>query len=346
MKKRKGYISIIGLIVICVSSIMILKIIFLNSQQNHIMHSRGNSIQSYYLSEGKILMSLYDRDYYNNQLYPALLNVFRKHNFATKSERVIIDKSDLGKYDSISDVKLSFGEKENRKEMILMTGSDYKGISTSVKSSVSLVNELFETGNGILSIDSMEEKYKDDLEKLLANIEENIAVKDNDNSEVLYANEVSDYPMITLKLDDNWDNKLISTRETMEYPYVEGFNKREVFLIVKNSQGDRPNFHIDCGRKSRRLSGIIYVEGDMEISGEFTFNGILIVNGGEIRVKSGVKPKVNGMIILYDGENISKVNEKIELMYYDYTVYKYGTFLPGFLDININSIKNGKADIY
>lgn len=342
MKKRKGFISIIALIVMAISMILILDMLFTNSQQNQIMTSRGNNIQSYYLSEGKILMSLYWDKYYNDQLYPAVLDVFRKYNFDTKLKRITIDKSDLENEDNISDVQLTFQDNENRKELVIKAQSDYKGINTSVKSKTTLVNELFEIKESILAMDNIEEKYKYDLEKLLINIEENIAVREIDKSEILYVSETSSFNKITLKKVDKVNYKLICTRDTMGYPYIEGFDKREVFIVVKKFEDNKTAFHIDFSEFSSSLSGIIYVEGDMEISGEFTFNGIIIVKDGEIKVSSEVKPKINGMMILYDNENITKVNEEIDLQYYKFTVYKYGTFIPGFLDINLKSIKNGE----
>ena len=342
MKKRKGFISIIALIVMAISMILILDMLFTNSQQNQIMTSRGNNIQSYYLSEGKILMSLYWDKYYNDQLYPAVLDVFRKYNFDTKLKRITIDKSDLENEDNISDVQLTFQDNENRKELVIKAQSDYKGINTSVKSKTTLVNELFEIKESILAMDNIEEKYKYDLEKLLINIEENIAVREIDKSEILYVSETSSFNKITLKKVDKVNYKLICTRDTMGYPYIEGFDKREVFIVVKKFEDNKTAFHIDFSEFSSSLSGIIYVEGDLKISGEFTFNGIIIVKDGEIKVSSEVKPKINGMMILYDNENITKVNEEIDLQYYKFTVYKYGTFIPGFLDINLKSIKNGE----
>lgn len=342
MKKRKGFISIIALIVVTVSFILVFDMIYINRQQGQMMNSRANNIQSYYLSEGKILMSLYEDKYYNHQLYPDLLDVFRKHNFASKSKQVIIDKSDLEDEDSISDVKLNFQDVENRKELVIKAQSDYKGFKSSVKSRATLVNELFELKESILAMDIIEEKYKYDLENLLFNIEENIKIRDIDKSELLYTSEISNFNKITLKKMDKFTYKVICTRDAMGYPYVESFDKREVFIVIRNSGDNKLTFLIDTSEISSSLSGIIYVEGDLEISGEFTFNGIIIVKEGKIRINSEVKPKVNGMMILYDDENIAIVNDEINLQYYNFTVYKYGSFIPGFLDINLKSTKNGE----
>lgn len=322
--------------------VMILDMIFLNNQQNQITNSRCNDIQSYYLSEGKILMSLYVDEYYNGQLYPAVLDVFRKHDFRITSKKVLIHESDLEDDDHISEVKLAFENISEKQELVIKAQSDYKGIKTSVKAYTTLVNDLFEIGESVLSMDNIKEKHKSDLGKLLINIEENIAVRDIDRSEVLYATEISNFSRVCLEKTDGTNYKLICTRETMEQPYVEGFNKREIFMVVRNFQGNKPTFHIDCSDSSISLSGIIYVEGDIEISGDFTFNGIIIVNGGEVITNGDKKPKIIGMMILYGNDNIHRVKEKIDLQYYDFTIYKYGTFIPGFLDINLKSIKNGE----
>lgn len=342
MKNRKGYISIVALIVMAVSMILILKMIFLNNQQSHITNSRENNIQSYYLSEGKILMSLYVEKYYDAQLYPMVLDIFRKSNYATEMNHVTIDKSDLGDYDNKAYVNLSVNDSKNRKELVLKSQSNYKGNNTSTKARATLVNELFEIKESILSMDTIEEEYKRDLEKLLTNIEKNISTENINNFNTLHTKEIFEFNKISLKKVDETNCNILCKRDTMLKSNIEGFDKREVFILIKAFEDNKSTLHIDCSDRPITLGGIIYIEGDMEISGEFTFNGIIIVKGGKIKINSEIKPIVNGMMILYDNENIIEVNKNMDLQYYGFTVYKYGNLLPGFFDIKLKSIKNGE----
>lgn len=324
-----------------VSMLMILDMIVSNTLQHEIGCSRCDGIQSYYLAESKILMSLYEDKYYKDQLYPAIVDVFWRYVFDTKLKSVIIDKSDLEGDDSSSYVRMYFTEEEARKRLLLVGKSNYKGIETSVKSSATIVNKLFEIYQPILSMDIMEDEYKDDLEKLLINIEENITINNLHNPESSYAKEVSNYSHISLNKCDRNNYKLTCSRETMTYPDIEGFNKAIVYLIIKSSEVNKAKLHIDCSDLPASLSGIIYVEGDLEITGEFTFNGIIIVKDGEVKVNGDLIPIVKGMMILYNNENIVKVNDEIDLLYDRFPIYKYGTFLPGFVDLDLKSIKNG-----
>lgn len=341
LKKREGYISFIALIIMSVSMIMTMQIIVLSELQTKMINARKNNIQSYYLSEGKILMSLYEDKYYYEQLNPALLDVFRRHNFATKQKNIIIDDFDLEEGDSCSYVNISFQDRDNRKEMVLVAKSDYMGMDTSVKSYSNLVNKLFEIKNPVLAMDEIEPKYKDELEKLLENIEENITAKNIDKPESVYTGEFSNFEEVNLEKLDSKTHKITCTRKTMNQPYIETFDKREVFIAIKRFQEKKAKFHINDNGNKIRLSGIIYVEGDMVISGNFTFNGIIIVKDGEIRINSKKEPIIRGMIISYD-KNIREIKERIDLEYSSFLVYKYGTFIPGFLEIDMKFMKNGK----
>lgn len=342
MKKREGYISIIALIVMTISITIVLRMNFLNSQQSQIVNSRANAIQSYYISEGKILMSLYGDEYYNDQLYPTLIDVFRKNNFSAESKKVIIHKSDLEDCDNSNEVKLAFQDIDNRKELILKSKSDYKGMQTKTKARVTLVNELFEIKESVLALETLEDEYRDNFEKLLKNIEEDISVKNIHPFNSLYTKEIQDYTKIYLKTNSDNIFKLYCTRDTMEFPYVEGFDKREVFLVVKSTEDNKATFYLDCSERPMHIKGLIYIDGDLEITGDFTFSGIIIVNNGKIKINGDTKPKVNGMMILYEDENIIEVNERMDVKYFDFTVYKYGTLIPGFFEINLKSIKNGE----
>lgn len=369
MKKRKGYISILALIVMTASTIMILRIIFLNSQQNNMSKSRENNIQSYYFAEDKILMSLYLEKYSDDQLYTILTSFFRKRRFnendlEKKLKSIMIDEFDLEDSDNKAEVKLTIENKENIKELVLKSQSDYKGIKTSVKARTNLVNELFEIKEPILSMENIHNNYKEDLEKLLRNIEENISVKDINDFDDLYAAEISEYNEISLKNINGKKYNLFCTRDTMVAPFIEVFEKSIVFILIKNCKKEKSTFQIDCSEKDIGLSGIIYVEGDIEISSGFSFNGIIIVKDGKIKInkiENKADPIVRGMIILYDNENglenICVIEDKIiegkviedkieneiklNLAYSDFAVYRYGNLLPGFFDIKLKSIKNG-----
>lgn len=344
MKKRKGYVSIIALIVMSVSMIMILDMIVSNTLQHEMAASRCDSIQSYYLAEGKVLMSLYEDKYYRDQLYPVIVDYFGKSNIGSASKSVLIDGKDLEGDDTSQHVRVYFPKEEVRKTIFLVGESNYKGIVTSVKSSITLLNEVFEIHQPILSMDIIEDEYKKDLENLMLNIEKNITTKNIYYPLSSYAKETYNYSDVSLKVVGKRNYNLICSRETMTHPDIEGFNNGIVYIVIKPFEDKRTNFHIDCSGLPASLSGIMYIEGDLEITGDFSFNGIIIVKDGQIKVNGEVKPVVKGLMILYDSENIVKVNNEIDLQYDSFPIYKYGSFIPGFIDLDLKLIKMGEYD--
>lgn len=342
MKNRKGYISIIAIIVMSVSIIMILQIITIVKMQIMMLNSSVNKIQSNYYAEDKILMSIYDEKYYTGQFYPVVLDVFRKNNLSIIPREVIIEQSDLNVYDKYNKVELDFQDKNNRKELELKTQSNYKDIQTSVKGNLSLVNRLFEMDKIVLDMNTIENKYKEELEAFLINVEENITTNNTHKPDTLYATELYDFNSISLKKINSKVHNLICTRDSMENPYIEGFDKREIFLVIKEHNNEKVRFYIDSKENLIKLSGIIYVEGDLIVSGEFVFNGIIVIKNGDIIVNCEKKPIINGMIILSNSNMDEEIEVIADLNRSMFLVYKYGTFLPGFLDVNLNLIKNSE----
>ena len=70
------------------------------------------------------------------------------------------------------------------------------------------------------------------------------------------------------------------------------------------------------------------------------FNGIIIINGGNIIVNSGAKPSIDGLIILNDYSGDEALLEKsIDIKYNEEIVKKYGIYLKNFIKPKLESIK-------
>lgn len=331
MKKRRGFISIFILMVTSISMILILYMAHTIKLQTLILNSTKNNVQSFYNSEGKILMCFYDDKYIDGQLNTNLYNAFRNTRFSKKSI-ITIDEDDLENQDKKSIVRMWFDDIDRRKYIVLSSESDINGTRSNVISTGTVVNDLFEMEIPILDIEMVDTKS---LEDLISQIEDNISMEKANISDSMYGFESQNYEEITLTID-----KLICTRDTMKEPYVEGIGRREVFIIGKKYKGERIHFNIDKSQSTykKSLSGIIYVEGDINISTDFQFNGIMIVNGGKLNVEKGINFSVDGMLINLSDEVLYKDNLDIE--YNRRLIYKYGTYLPGFVDIKLNLIKS------
>lgn len=340
MKARSGFISIICLIVMSVMMTMILYLESTTGLQHLILNSTVNNIQSYYLAEGKIYMILNEDKYYFNQLYPILTEYFRAIPFSKPPKDILIDEEDLELGDKMNRVKVIIVDKDNKKELRLIAKSDSNGLKATVTAYIKLFNEIFEKEVSILDTSLIEAECKEELKDLLLNISENINIKDCNKSKNIYGIESIDFNNIIL--DRGSSGFTISAyRDAMVIPYVERFNEKEIFIIARSFGEYLTNFFIgdtDTIKEAIKLSGIIYVEGNIIISKDFQFNGIIIVKDGDIRIADDIKVDIKGIIILDNIDN-NDFLKCPDILYSRHSVYKYGTYLPGFIETKIDLIK-------
>lgn len=334
MKIRDGFISIISLIVMSVAMLMVTYLLHTTNMESLILNSTSNNIQSYYLSEGKIIMSLYEDKYYLQRLYPALVEYFRGIPMTRPPTSIMIDEEDLEFGDKERKIDLKLIDKDNRKYLRIDAKSDYRGLKTQSTSMLSLINEVFEIGNPILDIKLIDIKYKEQLENIIEKISNELNINSINRPESMYCAEFFNFNDITLyqRTDGNYEVELY--RDTMEEPFIERFIKNEVFIAVRNRGEDPINFFIGNPDKSNRtikLSGIIYVEGNIIISSKLEFNGIIVVKNGDIEIGENIDVNVTGLMIT---DNIRSYDfvDKINMRYHNYFIYKYGTYLPGFIE--------------
>lgn len=345
MKKRRGFVSIISLIVMAVLFLIILYLLYTTELGYQILSATISKNQSYYQSEGKIYMSVYDEKYYKNQLYPSILKELRKESPKIKDHKLVIDINDLEPGDNLENVKISFIDEEKRVKLKLLAESNFNNTNTSVTSIISLVNEIFEINKSILTLDLIEEKYKKDFEELFKLICKDINVNTCNESNNITGIQYLNYNKVILEKKANKNYEILALRESMENPSIQGIHKDEIFIVVKPFNDNPVNLFIGYPEANNNsngkidLSGIIFVEGDLIISQDFDFKGIIIVKGGTILVDPNINSKIQGLIII---ENINDLDEFIKetgIIHSRHTIYKYGTYIPGFLDVKIDLIK-------
>lgn len=339
MKKNGGFISILILMVMALSIIMISYIFDLNKLQTLILSSTRDNIQSFYNGEDKIFKCLYDEYYVENQLNPILFDVFSKANFATKQNIIKIDSKDLEDGDFEDIIRMEFKDIKDKKHLILKAKSNVNGTVTNVISEVNLVNEIFETNISILDIKLLEKDmgkdYIDKFQELTSQIENSINIKSLGNNSYIYGFETNNYQQINLT-----ENKLICTRDSMKNDYVESLNKTEVFIICKKYKDNYIDLYINQVNNKNSLSGIMYIEGNLNISTDFQFNGIIIINGGDLIIDEDKKLGVEGIIIYINNEEERETPNNLNIEYKRRILYKYGIYLPEFFDIKHNLIKS------
>lgn len=343
MKTRKAYISIIALLIMSVLVIMTLYLGYITKLEYLILNSSNNNTQSYYQSEGKIYMSIYDEKYYKNQLYPILIDYFRTYPLEAQPKDIIIDSDDLEDGDMNNKVKVNIFEDNGKKQLNLISESDCRGIKAIVNSSISLFNELFEIGDPVLALNLVGDKSKQNLEALLEKISKDINIHNCNKPRNVFGTQIMNCNEIVLHKNNSGSLELSSYNFSMINPYIERFSSKEVIIIIKSSGEQISNLSIgEITNLNEKIdiSGIIYVEGNITISSNFKFNGIIIVKNGEIIVESNKKPYIRGMVIMDNLLDYNLFAEKVDIVYDRYSIYKYGTYLPGFIDLKINVIKS------
>lgn len=339
MKLRKGFISIFALIIMSVSMIMIGYIQYIIHLESLILIANKENIQSSYDAEGKLLLSIYDEKYFNDQLIPNLYDVFRKRNFSTKLKKVTLDKCDLDENDTYYPVMMSFFDKLNRKKMMLNTYCRINGKKTVATAEVSLINRLFEIEKPVLNLNNIEDEYYLDLVELIDTIEGGISLEASNKDSNVYGFETDSFSDFLLDTYKN-SRSIECSRGNMSVPYKETVDKVRVFILARKYGQELVNFYISSSNKcgENDLRGIIYVEGDMNILTDFHFDGIVIINEGELNISSDVDVSISGMLIFLKENNLFDI-EDINILYNRDNLYEYGTYIPGFIDIDIDIIK-------
>ena len=322
---RKGSISIILLITMNIILIGSMYLNYVSILESKATIASRDKIQAYYLADNTINRMMYDDFYYAKYINPFIINYFKAPMVSPRVMTMDIDFEYLNEDEKVGTLKIEIINKENRRSIELLVESSYKGITTVLRKSMTLLNGIFEIGTLPLISYDLDVNTCVKLNDFYVELEENISINDIPNSiKGLYT---FDYNKIIIKYIDYKTNQLIKQRNGIDV--VENFGK-DVFFIITNKIHSPIELIID---DPITLNGIMFIEGNLVINSTFNFNGILILKGefSTIVVQSDIKPKFRG-IILTEGSN--SFIDNIDLKYDSGYIYKYGTYLPGFIDLN------------
>ena len=329
---RKGSVLILVLLVFVVVMLGALYTLQSSTLHMHIAKNKSVNNQGFYSSEAKIFMCMYEAKYFKDQLEPLILNEFR--TLTNSKDYILLSSEDIEKGDSERKVAISFVTQNNRKCLKLVGTTNNNNQITNATSTFTLVNEIFELGLPVLDRAG---EYIEELENKISN---------DDLPRQIKAVNIFDYDSIVVKTITNRELELFYGRmgqfirsEKLIPSNIDKTN--ELFILIEDKFNKRVSLHIDCPEKLTLIDGIIYIEGDLIISSEFKFNGIIIINNGQIIVNSEIKPIING-IIISNGEEAGLDLEKITLNYDRNIVYRYGTYLPNFLNYEFLVMKKTK----
>lgn len=355
--KRKGFISVLALLIMSFVFVNCVFIFYLVTLQSHIVINSHKSIQTRLISEENVNRLFYDKNNLEDLIIPEIYKIIRtkKPPYSNIGSNGVLDGnkisiptgSNLSGHIKSANIRLQGSEKnliinnitENFDEttnMVINIEIENEGISNFLEVRGTCINKIFEIKDPyICESRIIEYNLVDVFNNLMILIEEEIFDYD--------PKATSSFMRVNLEGDGfiNEDS-IIEILDDIQRSY--GHKSKNILLCIKASDDKRPEvevkFNNDVSNKNTRIliRGNIYCEGDLIISSPFELDGNLIINNGNLIVKSNSKPIISGKVIYsesgsFNPENISFKTEKR-------SIYLYGSYLPGFLDINIDVIKN------
>lgn len=339
-RNRRGSLTILAIFIFLIMMTSITLILRFSMIQAALSRNQLEKIQSRYKVEDGFNKILYQDDNMEKYLRGDMLYRYRERTSSDKLFKIIVEEGDeLKSY--IKNLEFSFKNINGREMIFLKTEVDHNNLTSYIKAHGLCVNQIFELKKPILD------------ENLLSTSEEDLFIKfmdDMENNNWDYEFQMgSNYKKINTKKDVFI--KFVSKNRPAELG-VKGimlnFNEvnqtyeefKEQFVIIHLKRDNLSERSITIGSTENKelitIRGVLYVEGDLIINQDFTFEGLIIMNGGKIIVNSINKPIIKGMVI-NKGEEIDK--DTLDLIHDQLSIYRAGSFLPGFLDIGIQVIK-------
>ncbi|NLL82431.1 MAG: hypothetical protein GX231_09015 [Tissierellia bacterium] len=331
---RSGFITIFVLITFIICLTVCYFTIEIMSTQTLIQLSYRDKIQSEMLSESKILRLLEDESYFDSMLVPLIHKYFNNPS-GPRSFKVKFEEN-MDELDTYKEVEVIFLKEGNKQLMQLNTKTIYKGFTSFITSKASIINYLFEVDKNPLITYGLSDETDKLLEDYFNYLGDNISTDSLSGG----IKGVYTYDHNVVKIGKGMNNlkKITKIRNGVES--YETFD-RDVFLLMKNKLNTPIELIIEDNIDFR---GILYIEGDLIINSDLDFKGIIILKGADSNIvvddslilDTSKKPKIFG-IVLTDGNSIS--SEFIDIRYESGYIYRYGIYLPGFLQPKIELIK-------
>ena len=338
----KGFVIVLALIVACVIMSLATYLLFCSSLDNQIINTSIKSSQASYEVENKINLCLYNSKYLNEELIPRLKYYMRHKNFKgySNKNKIILDKNDLLPDDTMNTLYLDLFKEEGVLKGSIEADASYRNTSKSAIGIFNVINPIYNVKSPILSNKGVDDE---NIDNELFN---DFTLTDFEDKEEII--EVNNYDSVKLYLTNTNTNKVIIEfyRYGQDIPsQIKYLTKNELFLVIKNDKEHNCQLSIfsEGNNSDNILSGIIYVQGDLNIYDNMTFNGIIGLDSGKLNVYSEEKPNIKGLMILNEcgAENI--IEEKLNLVLDNRFIEDYGVFLPNFIKPELYLIKEKRC---
>lgn len=347
-RNKRGSLTILVIYIFLIISIIASCICMFAVLQVSLSKNQIKKIQYRYSMEDDLNKIVYDEDRIDKYISGIIFRIFRRSEVNKMSKfSLVIDKEDVLK-ESIIKSFFSLERIDDKINIVLYLHLQDDDIKGELKAIGPCISEIYELNDPLMIEDELSEIDRVIFERFMDTMEKK-------NSDYNYKN-----IGMSEKLNSDKDLKLKlgplvpdCTHRYNRHNYIKVLNKNHQ-LTQYNNHG---HFILNLKRnivKNKSLTigeieeeeciiskGVLYIEGDLIIDQDFEFSGIIIVNGGSIIVNTvnkaaPIKPKINGMV-LFRGESIER--DDLIINYDQNSIYQAGSFLPGFIDIRIDTIK-------
>ena len=336
MRGNKAFISITALLIMGIILTSSVFLLYISKLEYLILNSNKNSIQSYYLGEGKIYKVLYQDKYYLNEVLPRI-ETYLKYGALGKyySPRIKLEYKDLEDGDNYRNIDMSFIVEENRRTMVLDTEANFNGIDKVIQAKVNIIKDFYEMGIPLLYSDTVDEERLDEYFAYIDYISEEIKLPVQ-NSDIMGI-ETMNFSNIFIYKDFPKGNCIEFYKDNIEKSIIKKYFTNKLFLIVR----ENANLFIGLDEEETLvLGGVIYAEGDIFLNQNLEFHGIIILNSGHIHISPNSILKLEGMVLSKDYPfEIIEDENKIEMNYNILEIKSNGVYLPGFIETRVKLIK-------
>ncbi|NLM06218.1 MAG: hypothetical protein GX219_04785 [Tissierellia bacterium] len=191
-------------------------------------------------------------------------------------------------------------------------------------------DKRYQIENGLIVIDNKEDKSFF-IDGALDGIYEHAKTFDRNILDLFYAEELR-YKRSCSR------NYQVEVYNGCKIPFVTNTNKPELIVLNNIDKENKMDLVFERNDILSGVRGLIAINGDLIVEGDTRFNGIIIMNGGDIIVKEGRRLIVSGLVI-----STKEIEESKNLrIYYNHEyLIKYGLLIPNFVDINLFCMRNG-----
>ncbi len=341
MTQNDGSIIILAVLIWCFVLIVANFFMYSVYLDSRIVSTSLKSTQASYRAEDKIHICFNEDKYYREELVP-ILKYYVKYGYKRKiidDKKIVLSDISFSPEDT-NYVKVTNIHRENGilKGEIVSTGI-YDSIEKTATGMFNIINFKYINNGSIISKNNVED------EEFFKDIFDDFKLYDFENK--IQCIESSNFDKVNICILGEGKIRIDYYRYEKDIPVHQDFlDKNEVFIIVNKPDGDKCQISIINENKfdNGDLNGIIYVKGDLNIFDAIAFNGIILIDDGELEVFSEDKPEINGLVILnnYRG-NEKSIESQTRLEYKVDVIEKYGIYLSKFVEPEIYAIKENST---